>query len=209
MRQWVWGGYCNPPAEVPKKWPAFGPITPNVSTVTRTKKWLESRWEYFPLFLHSISTATAQLLLLQVLNRRGPGWQNMWHPRPTLQGMMDAPSGHLPSDLQMYMSSKRDGSFDASNDLLTTSFTAPWRGWCPLLQRQLRPWVPRSSISASQWMHWWGRQRGKPRDRPTAILTTLLSPVWPPVAGPERQLIEHWAKPLTPWWPLPADRLVY
>ena len=65
--------------------------------------------------------------------------------------------------------------FAASSDLLTTSFTTPWRGWCPLLKQQLRPWVPRSSTSAPQWMHRWGRQRGKLKRRPTAILTTLLS----------------------------------
>ena len=65
---------CQPIAMSLKKWPASGPITPNVSTATWTTKWLESRWEYFTLFLCSIYAATAQLPLLQELNRKGPGW---------------------------------------------------------------------------------------------------------------------------------------
>ena len=67
-----------------KKWPTSGPITPKVSTTTGTKKWLESRWEYFALFLRSISAATTQLPLLQVLDRKGPRYQGRWRPRPTL-----------------------------------------------------------------------------------------------------------------------------
>ena len=65
-------GYCNLPVEVPKKWLASGPITPNVSTATGTKKWLELRWAYFALFVPSLPPLP-QILLLQVLNRRGQG----------------------------------------------------------------------------------------------------------------------------------------
>ena len=67
-----------------KKWPSSDPIAPNVSTALETKKWLGSRWAYFSLFLHSISSATAQLPSLQVLHRMVPGCQGMWRPRPTL-----------------------------------------------------------------------------------------------------------------------------
>ena len=50
------------------------------------------------------------------------------------------------------------------------SLMALWRDNLPWLNLQLRPCAPNWSTSEPQWTHLWGRHRGAPTLRPTAIL---------------------------------------
>ena len=98
-----------------------------------------------------------------------PGCPDMWHPR---RGLLEAPSGLLPSERKRPVGSRWQGTLADSNAHLMMSFIEAYLEWCPLLKLQLRPCVLWTLTSTSQLIQGWGRQRGIPSRRPAAILTT-------------------------------------
>ena len=52
-------------------------------------------------------------------------------PCGQLQGTIDMPSGHLPSDLCSPEGSKREGTFEATKEQRMMSLMALWRGCLP------------------------------------------------------------------------------
>ena len=94
---------------------------------------------------------------------------------PLFQDRTVAPSGLLPSDLQIPNGSRSAEILADASDLLTRSFIAEWCRCRPALFRQCRPWVPRQSSGV---LHSWnlcGRQSGMPRRRPVATRKTSSS----------------------------------
>ena len=94
---------------------------------------------------------------------------------PEDQGMMDIPSGRLPSTLDKPGGSKREGMFAEESDLKMTLLRAACLECLPSLFLQLKLCLPKESTDWPHLWHWWGEQRGVPRRRPTAILTESSS----------------------------------
>ena len=67
--------------------------------------------------------------------------------RPQLQGMIDAPSGCVPSEQRIPVVSRWDGIPAADRCLWTRMLMLACLGWRPWLLRQLKPWVSRLSTS--------------------------------------------------------------
>ena len=111
---------CRPRSE--KNDLASGPKTPRDSTAIGKKRWLVSRWAYLHLFFFSACSATAPASLVDKVMYDGASVSGQVASQssglPCLQGMMDIPSGLLPSDRERPGGSSWLGNPAASSDLL-------------------------------------------------------------------------------------------
>ena len=104
-----------------------------------------------------------------------------WHfasqtrQRPRSQGMIEIPSGSLPSPLQRPQGSRVQGMSTATKARLMMSLRQACLGSLPWILRQLKAWIPVSSTLAPHWAQSCGRQRAELRRSPTAIRILALS----------------------------------
>ena len=129
---------------------------------------------YFCVFLCSASAAIQHLLLLlPMLSMRELGCLGMYIAIAShtggfqhCHGTKMAPSGLFPPDQNRPLGSMWQGTFATSKVRLMMSFRDACRDWRPLLNRQLRPCVPRvstctaqkRSIQKREWMGWIKRE---------------------------------------------------
>ena len=140
-----------------KKASASGPDTPLVSIAMGTNWWLTSSSAYFLFLCCSAWEATEPASLTD-----SPRWEgakvlghvtSQTNARPRFQGVMEAPSGRLPSDRHTPVGSNWAGIPADDRCLWIRPLTLACRGWRPWLLQQLRPWVPRLSTLVPQCLH--------------------------------------------------------
>ena len=140
-RKGLQGGVCDAATEVLDE--GAGLWAENTMATGR-KQWLASKWAYLAFFLLPASAATAPASLLARSLYEGTRVSghvaSHTNTLPPFHGTMDAPPGLLPSVLYRPVGSSGSRSMlYVRRALLMISLRAAWRGWRPLLCRQLRP----------------------------------------------------------------------